>query len=112
MAKLDEMLRSPSKIKKSIETLREEVEYLSMKQKLLEQEATLKKRLEEIHPSKRTKAFRTIEKVLGGVQKEIRGTPAQRAKRRAKLKKAFTKIAKAIEEDKKRKESGKGFFSD
>jgi chromosome segregation ATPase len=108
MAKLDEMLRSPSKIRKSIDALKEEVEYLREKQRLLEQEATLKKRLEEIHPSKRAKAFRTIGKVLGGVQKEIRGTPAQRKSRRAKLK----KIIEALKEEKKRKRAGKGFFSD
>lgn len=68
----EDMMRPPSKIRKSIESLREELEYLREKKKLLEEEARVKIALKELHPSKKRQALRTIGKVLGQARMEIK----------------------------------------
>lgn len=107
---LEEKMRPPSKIRKSIEKLRDELEYLRERQNLLQEEAKYREALEKMHPSKKRQAIRALGKVLGGVQKEIRGTPEQRIARRKKLKKALRKFKSELEKEERRRASGRGFF--
>lgn len=94
-----EATRPPSQIKKSIKHLREELEQLRIKKYLLEQEAGYREALERMHPTKRKQAIMALGKVLGGVQKEIRGTPAKRRARKAKIRKALKKFKAGLEKE-------------
>jgi hypothetical protein len=100
------------KEKERLKTLEEELEVLKEEEKLEEEIKVKKKEVEEIlerlHPAKRGRAYEAIKKVLGGIEKEaevaykeIRGTPEERAKRRAAIVKRLKEFA---EYEKKRKE--------
>lgn len=68
-------------MRKRIEELKLEVEMMKEEKLLGEEEAELKKLMEELHPTARTK----LKELLG----EIRGTPEQRVARREKIKEVF-----------------------
>jgi hypothetical protein len=71
-------------MRQRIEELKLEIEMLKEEKLLGEEETELKKLMEELHPTARTK----LKEFLG----EVRGTPEQRAARREKIKEILQSI--------------------
>lgn len=78
-------------------------EYFEKEKELLEREKEIKKLVSEVHPSIRHQTYEKVKEILGGVAKEIHGTPEERAKRREKLKHAAEEVKKFLEEQKAKK---------
>jgi len=78
-------------------------EYFEKEKELLEREKELKKLVAEVHPDIRHQTYEKMKEILGGVAKEIKGTPEERAKRKEALKHAAEEVKKFLEEQKAKK---------
>jgi len=92
-----------TELEAKVKDLEAKREYFEKEKELLEREKEIKKMISEVHPDIRHQTYEKVKEILGGVAKEIKGTPEERAKRREKLKQAATEVKKFLEEQKAKK---------